>query len=124
MLIGKHKPKNLYAGITYQKNEIRPDELKSYFNNSRIFLDLIRHGHNGLSFRIFEALAYQKKLITTNKTISKYDFYTPENIKIIGEDQINIDLTFFKTPYKPLPEAVYHKFTIDNWVETVFDLKN
>lgn len=124
MLIGKHKPKDLHPGITYQKEEIRPDALKSHFDNSRIFLDLIRHGHNGLSFRVFEALANQKKLITTNKTISEYDFYSPENIQIIGEDEIDIDPEFFKTPYQQLPDKVYHKFTIEKWVDTVFDLKN
>lgn len=122
MLIGKHKPKDLHEGITYQKDEIRPEELKTYFDNSRIFLDLIRHGHNGLSFRVFEALANQKKLITTNKTIVEYEFYSPENIQIIETDTIDIDLDFFKTPYKPLQENIYYKYTLDNWINTVFSL--
>lgn len=122
LIVGKHKPKDLHTGITYRKDEIRPEALKIYFENSRIFLDLIRDGHNGLSFRVFESLAKQKKLITTNKTISEYDFYTPENIQIIDTDRIEMNLDFFKSPYQPLPEAIYNKFTIENWVDTVFDL--
>lgn len=124
ILVGKHEPKNLHSGITYQREEIRPDTLKTYLDDSRIFLDLIRPGHNGLSFRVFESLAYQRKLITTNKTVVQYDFYNPNNILVIDENNINLDSEFFNTPYAPLPENIYYKYTIDNWVNTVFELKS
>lgn len=114
------RPANLYEGINYSEKEIWQDELTQHLDDSEIFLDLIRHGHNGLSFRIFEAMAYQKKLITSNASVTNYDFYDPNNIMVINPENVLIDPEFFLTPYSPLDEAVYSKYTIENWVKTVF----
>ena len=124
IISGKKKIKNINSNIIYTKYPIFIDELKGELENSNFYLDLIRHGHNGLSFRIFEALAMQKKIITTNKSISSYDFYNPNNIFILDEDKpININPGFFTTPYEPLSDEMYHKYTIQNWVKTVFKLE-
>lgn len=65
----------------------------------------------------------QKKIITTNKSIISYDFYNPNNIFILDEDKpVNINPAFFTTPYEPLSDEIYHKYTIQNWVKTVFKL--
>lgn len=123
IVMGKRKPKNINSTIIYTKKPVFIDALITELENSDIFLDLIRKDHNGLSFRIFEALAMQKKIITTNKSISEYDFYNPNNILILDENsEIDINPNFFKTPYQPLSDAVYYKYTIENWVKTIFKL--
>lgn len=124
LVIGKRKPEGINPNIIYSKSHIFQEDLQSDLENSKIFLDLIRHGHNGLSFRIFEALAMQRKIITTNQSISQYDFYNPNNILILEENKpIKINPVFFNTPYEPLSEETYHKYTIENWVKTVFKLE-
>ena len=123
IITGKKKPKNINRNIIYTKKPIFIDDLMEELENANVYLDLIRHGHNGLSFRIFEALAMQKKIITTNKSISEYDFYNPNNILILNEkSEVNINQDFLTTPYQPLNDAVYYKYTIENWVKTVFKL--
>ncbi|WP_131494903.1 hypothetical protein [Flavobacterium sp. MEB061] len=123
IITGKKRPKNINDNIIYTKKPIFIDALMEELENSNVYLDLIRHGHNGLSFRIFEALAMQKKIITTNKSIAEYDFYNPNNILILDENsEIDINPDFFKTPYQPLSDAVYYKYTIENWVKTIFKL--
>ena len=107
-------------GIVFSTSEIRPQELVKYLEKAAVFLDIVRIGHNGLSFRVFEALAYQKKLITTNASIKNYDFYNPNNIMVIDPDNVIIDPGFFTTPYQPLPEALYNKYTIRNFTDTIF----
>ena len=114
------KPQGLNENIDYSREEIWYDRLMKYLDESEVFLDLIRHGHNGLSFRVFEAMAFQKKLITTNASVKNYDFYNPNNIMVIDADNPVIDPAFFKTPYQPLNDSIYNKYTIENWVETVF----
>lgn len=116
------RPKGLHSGIEYSKDEIWQEQLMQYLDKSEVFLDLVRHGHNGLSFRVFEALAYQKKLITTNASVKNYDFYNPNNIMVIDPANVVIDKAFFETPYQPLNQAVYHKYTIEAWVQKVFAL--
>jgi len=114
------KPLALNANVEYTKEEIWQDKLVEYLDKSEIFLDIIRHGHNGLSFRIFESLAYQKKLITTNPSVKNYDFYNPNNIMVLDPENIVVDADFFDTPYEPLDEAIYNKYTVAHWVSTVF----
>lgn len=123
ILVSKHKPDNLNPNITWQKNILKLPELEQYMAESEIFMDIIRDNQDGLSFRVFESLAWQRKLISTNKTIPEYSFYTPENILIIDKDDIDISPDFLTIAYKPLPEAVYNQYTLDNWVNTVFELK-
>lgn len=121
--VGKKTPKNINQNITFSRKVLTPQEFQNDLENSKIFLDLIRKGHNGLSFRIFEALAMQRKIITTNKSISEYDFYNPNNILILDENsEINIDIDFFTTTYEPVSDDVYYKYTIENWVKAVFKL--
>lgn len=121
--IGKKAPKNINKNIIYQRKKLFAEDLQDDLENSKIFLDLIRHDHNGLSFRIFEAMAMQRKIITTNQSISQYDFYNPNNILILDENKtIDINPDFLTTPYEPLSDEIYHKYTVENWVKTVFKL--
>lgn len=114
------KPSGLHKKITFSQQEIRPAELSDYLDSTKIFADIIRHGHNGLSFRVFESLAFQRKLITTNASVKNYDFYNPENILVINPDDVVIHKSFFTTPYVPLPDDIYNKYTISHWADTVF----
>lgn len=114
------RPAGLFEKIDYSKHKVMEQELTGYMDSAHIFLDLIRHGHNGLSFRVFESLAYQKKLITTNVSVKNYEFYNPANIAIIDPDNVAIDPLFFRSPYEPLPDDVYYRYTISHWVTTVF----
>jgi hypothetical protein len=124
ILVGKRKPAGLNPNITYQKNIIKLAELEVYLDRTEMFLDIIRKDQLGLSFRVFESLAYQKKLITTNAVVKEYAFYNGNNMMVIDPDTIIIDPAFFTTPYKPLSEDVYNEYTLDTWVTTVFGLDN
>ena len=83
----------------------------------------MRKNQYGLSFRIFEAMALEKKIITDNEKIKNYDFYNSNNILVLNKDFSNITKDFFETPYQPLPEKIYEKYTLEKWVERVFNLK-
>ncbi|WP_299891619.1 hypothetical protein [uncultured Lacinutrix sp.] len=121
--VSSRKPAGLYKNIEHTDKEIKTEALKQHLEDSRIVLDLVRDGHNGLSFRIFEALAYQKKIITTNTSVKKYAFYNPNNILVLDSKNPKIEADFFTTDYEILPEEIYHQFTVDHFVDTVFELK-
>jgi len=87
-----------------------------------IVLDLQRPNQEGLSFRVFEALGLEKKIITTNKSIKNYDFYHPNNIAIIDSDAIEIPASFFSTPYEKLDAEIVKKYHVSSWVNQVFGL--
>jgi len=95
-------------------------EVNDNLYNSQILLDINRKGQNGLSFRVFESIGLEKKLITTNTDIKNYDFYNPNNILIIDEKKPEISLDFFNTAYKKIPETIFKKYTLDQWINDVF----
>lgn len=45
------------------------------YAESETIVDLVRDNQTGLSFRIFEALGLQKKVITNNISVQNYDFF-------------------------------------------------
>ena len=81
--------------------------------------------HNGLSFRFFEALYYQKKLITNNTDIINYEFYNPNNIMIIDYNnytQASI-LEFLDKEYVNIDSEIINKYSFDNWLKRILELE-
>ncbi|WP_449400591.1 glycosyltransferase family protein [Chryseobacterium wanjuense] len=113
-------PENLFLIFSIKK--IPHDDLPSYYKNSKVLLDLMREGQYGLSFRVFEAMSLEKKIITDNDAIKSYDFYNPNNILILNENISNLDKSFFETPYEKIPEEIYYRYTLDYWVKKVFEI--
>lgn len=132
MIIGKkswkHQLKNILVKIpenvflVFSLKKVSHEQLPQYYMNSKILLDLMREGQYGLSFRVFEAIALEKKIITDNGSIKNYDFYNPNNILVLNEDISNINASFFETPYEKVPEDIYNAYTLDHWVTKVFKL--
>lgn len=113
---------NVNPKIEWTKNDIGSKEMQTMIEESKIMMDISRAASTGLSFRVFESLAYQKKLITTNEAVKRYAFFDPNNILVIDPENIEIPKEFFETPYNPIDQDVYNKYTIENWVKTVFGL--
>ncbi|SFI40542.1 glycosyltransferase family protein [Halpernia frigidisoli] len=107
----------------YQTRRVQQKNIPTFYQKGNVLLDLVRENQSGLSFRIFEAMALGKKIITDNEALKNYDFYKPENILILNKDLSNLNSMFFETLYEPLSDDIYKKYSLDNWVETVFKLK-
>ena len=107
--------------ITYRNKRMDNAEVITHIEKARILTDIHKYGvQDGLTFRVFEAMGFHKKLITTNKDIVNYDFYNPNNIYVI-EDIKNIAIpdSFFETPYVEVPQEIYNKYTVKTWVDTI-----
>lgn len=132
MIIGKkgwkHQFKNMFItipenlSIIFSIKKICHQKLPEYYQNSKALLDLTRENQYGLSFRVFEALALDKKIITDNEAIKNYDFYNPNNILVLNETCSNLDKDFFNRPYEKIPEDIYYQYTLDYWTDRVFEL--
>ena len=109
--------------IVFTRKRISHENLPEFYKRTKVILDLMRENQYGLSFRVFEAMALEKKIITDNEKIKNYDFYNPNNILVLNKDFSNITKEFFETPYQSLPEEIYKKYTLEKWVERVFNLK-
>lgn len=90
--------------------------LKEVFKASKIILDIEHPKQNGLTMRTFEAMAANKKLVTTNANITDYDFYKPENVCIIDRNAPYIPSKFWESEYTGLSSEVYSKYKLKNWL--------
>jgi len=101
---------------TYEENI---EEVKS----SSILVDITICAHRGLSLRFYEALCFEKKIITNNNSVKDYDFYHPDNIFIYGHDDINSLISFINKPYKTIDPIIKEKYSFDNWVRYALNIQ-
>lgn len=89
-------------------------------NKSKVVIDIEHIKQKGLTMRTLEMLGANKKMITTNKEIVNYDFYNTDNIYIIDRNNINLDKSFFEIDFKSIEDNIYDKYSITQWIETIF----
>lgn len=121
-LIYNHKKTNEDNKLlTYIHKRKDNRQVLEYLRKSRIIIDIHKFGiQKGLTFRVFESLYLNKKLITTNTDIKNYDFYNSNNIIIISpEVPITIPDDFFTTPYEKIPDNIYKKYLYSNWIKEI-----
>jgi hypothetical protein len=94
-------------------------EIIDILSKSKAVLDIQHYAQTGLTMRTFEVLAAGIKLITTNKDIMSYDFYNPANICFINRLNPQINPQFFETPFQPLPQNFYEKYSIEGWIKEI-----
>lgn len=92
----------------------------SLIEEAKAILDIQHPTQKGLTMRTIELLAMRKKIITTNEDIVNYDFYFPENVFIIDAENPKIDKEFFIKPSVILDKMLIEKYSIKNWVKTIF----
>ena len=119
LVLDKQKP-TTKDGIEFFANKISLEEVSILIAKSKTLLDINRKGQKGLTFRVFESLGLKKKLITTNSDIVNYDFYNPNNILLVDENNPIIPLSFFESAYVDIPESIYRKYSLDGWINQVF----
>ena len=111
-----------YPYINFPKNGMTYKENLEQIADAKVILDLQNKVHNGLSFRHFESLGYDKKLITTNSLVKKYDFYNENNICVYENIEQLID--FINKPYIKIDTKIKHKYSFTNWIDYILEQKD
>lgn len=98
------------------------EELLRFSSKANCIVDIKYPHHNGLSFRFFEAIYFQQKIITNNLTVLSADFHHPNNVLAI-EDLKTLDTNtlsqFLAAEYHPLSHEIKEKYSFENWFRTV-----
>jgi hypothetical protein len=104
----------------FKYKSLKTDEILNVIAKSKSVLDVQHPKQTGLTMRTLEMLGAERKLITTNPAIQYYDFYNPNNICIINRNNPTIAKDFFNKPYEPVSKELYHKYSLDGWLEYIF----
>ena len=108
--------------LTVINEQIPVDAVTELIKQSKIIIEVQRKEQIGLSFRVFEALGHRKKLVTTNADIVNYDFYHPQNMLVVDENNIHIPEDFVNSPYVEVDDSILDYYRLENWVKRVFEL--
>ncbi|WP_447641113.1 MULTISPECIES: hypothetical protein [Chitinophagaceae] len=111
-----------YPHVHFISEAITYNEYLEFLKGATIIADFLNPVHKGLSFRVFEAIGYKKKLITTNSSVRHYDFYHPDNIFILENNNWSGLAQFLFTDYQPIPEEIREKYCFKNWINYVLDM--
>lgn len=118
-IVKKNKLLN-HNTIEITKKYFPINDVKKIISSSLVMVDLQKNNQFGLSFRVFEALGYRKKLITNNQDIITYDFYNKNNIFVINNENIEIPIDFFESAYEDINPLILNKYKLENWIFEVF----
>lgn len=111
--------------VTNERLEL--EKFNELLASSEIILDTNAPHQDGLTSRFMQALGNNKKIITTNKSVLLYDFYTSNQIFVVNDvDSLSTNSQFssFVSEKLNLTDETRSKIAltrIDNWVKSLFD---
>lgn len=117
----KASKKKWNSDITFINSLVDYGENLDLVKQSTTLLDLKLKVHNGLSLRFFEALKYEKKLITDNQDVTNYNFYDAANIFILGKDSMDRLEHFMNSSYQPIDENIRKQYSFSNWLNVILN---
>ncbi len=95
-----NEEKNKYArkGIIYN-HFLTYDQIIDHILNTHVLLDVTKKGGGGITLRPFEAIVYNKRLLTNSPVISEFPFYDNKYMQSFEkiDDVKKFDASFFTT---------------------------
>lgn len=119
--------RNLFKGFPYfhiWQVRLKPlalNDILRVLTDCRSIIDINPPVQKSLSTRPYEAMAAQRKYITTNGEIQNYDFYNPHNIFILNIDNPIIPKSFFESPFEDIPKEILNKYSVKGLVDDLFN---
>jgi hypothetical protein len=116
-------PRPSIAGVTFPEEGITYSENLDLLPSARIILDMPHLDvHQGLSLRVFEALGSGKKLITTNPHVLRCDFYHPDNIHLLTDDDASL-ARFLSVLAVPVASDLRLRHGFSAWLRRVLEME-
>lgn len=97
------------------------DEVIMAIRESQCVLDLNRENQSGLTLRPLETLFYNKKLITNNKSITKYYAYNKDNTYIIKDANFEGLDSFINKKNVDVSDEVLEYYSFSNWLSRIIN---
>ena len=85
---------------------------------SRCIVEIVHTGDPSCTLRPLEAISIRRKLLTNNPAVRNYSFYRPQNIFILGQDNLNNLSDFLHSPFEPLPKEIIDSYDVNAWVDS------
>lgn len=106
-------------------NSLSNQDILNLISRSKSIFDVEHKEQSGLTMRTIETLGSRRKLITTNKEIKKYNFFSEKNILVFSEKLTTNEIKdFLNEPFEPLNSNIYNQYHIDKWSKIILGIEN
>ena len=106
--------------IDNYKENIKYEEYLNYLMESKALLEIVKEDVSGITLRALEGIFFGKKLITNNKFIKMYDFYNPNNIFILEDDNLSNLKNFISSEYETIDKTIIDYYDFEEWVNRFY----
>jgi hypothetical protein len=113
-------------------------KIKSFFNHrysdkvpySKMLVELIssksileynQSEQKGLTLRAIESIYLGKKLVSTNRDIYNYDFYSPDRIFILGDRPTCEIIPFLSSEMDDYSPEIKSRYTFGSWLDRILN---
>lgn len=104
------------------RKSLNYEEMQYHLLCSNVILDLPFQGQTGYSHRLIEALANGKKVITTNSSVRNENFYNSEQIKVIDEQNPEIDCNWIKEESSYPIDNYFLDLELSAWLKSIVNV--
>jgi hypothetical protein len=95
------------------------DKVIEKINQSKAIFEYNQKGQSGLTLRCLEAIWLNKKLVTNNQVLRRYDFYNPQNIFIINDRSWDELVDFLNTPLIEYDNEIKQRYSFTKWLNRI-----
>ena len=121
LTIPEFREEEITESVSFQHKGISLEENEDFATKAEVVIDFKIDYHTGASFRFFECLNREQKIITNNTEMKNYDFYHPDNIFITDFENFNGLKEFLEKPYHKIDRKIVEKYGIKNWLNYALD---
>ena len=90
--------------------------------HSAAMVDIEHPDQRGLTMRTLEVIGSGRKLITTNRNVVNYPFFSPERIQVIDRNAPQILPAFLESTVGLLPAGTLAPYSLDGWLDDLFSV--
>lgn len=121
LTIPEFREEEITESVSFQHKGISLEENENLSTKAEVVIDFKIDYHTGASFRFFECLNREQKIITNNLEMKNYDFYHPDNIFITDFEDFAGLKEFIQKPYHKIDRKIVEKYSVENWLKYVLD---
>ncbi len=115
--------KREFWGVPRSKLQFAPlpyAEVLRILDDSAAVVDIEHPSQRGLTMRTLEVIGAGRKLITTNRNILDYPFYSPRRVLVIDRKKPKIEPLFLKAMAEPIPAHILDEYSLNGWIDDLF----
>ena len=103
----------------YYHEPVSYDVVTDMVAESKAVLNVAMPGQTGVTMRDLEAILIGVKLITTNPHTKEEDFYNPNNVYLLNDNNIKGLIDFLEKPMTPIPDEIKHRYDFNKYIEEI-----